>query len=196
MFIKTSEFKKLINAAYKSCGLTVGNDGEGIFVAGAFWVIWVKEDKLPNKEKAAIIELTGDLPGAGEVFKAVTKEANQYELSDNECWRIREAAEKAGVNFHVTKINIEQGFTNCRVMQVEGSNRIALINNIFNILIDGEYMVSGEESTPIGPVGVLETSKVVYWQNEVCTLAAYLRSDPEDKYEIELLQHLEKMVLH
>lgn len=61
MFLKINMFKKLIKAAWKGIGLTVGNDGEEIYLVGNHWTIWLASWEMTNKAKAAIIELTGGL---------------------------------------------------------------------------------------------------------------------------------------
>ena len=76
MFITSQGFKKLINEAYKGYGLRIGNDGEGYYISGGYWVIWIMHGWIPKKELASIIELTGEMPEPGQGFKA-TKEGNQ-----------------------------------------------------------------------------------------------------------------------
>lgn len=49
MFLKSSGFKKLINEAYKGVGLRIGNDGEGYYLSGGYWVIWVRKGHIPKK---------------------------------------------------------------------------------------------------------------------------------------------------
>ena len=70
MFFKAAVFKKLIKEAYAGIGLTIGRAEEYIFLSGGYWLIWMKKDKIPNKLKASIIELTGELPINNQVFKA------------------------------------------------------------------------------------------------------------------------------
>lgn len=79
MFITSSGFKKMINEAYKGAGLHIGNDGEGYYISGGYWVLWIKNGMIPKKELGYIIELTGELPEKGEAFKA-NKTGNQYEI--------------------------------------------------------------------------------------------------------------------
>lgn len=49
MFITSQGFKKLINEAYKGIGLSIGNDGEGYYISGGYWVIWVMHGWIPKK---------------------------------------------------------------------------------------------------------------------------------------------------
>ena len=70
MFLKISMFKGLIKSAWKGSGLTVGNDGDGIYLVGSYWSIWLARWEMTNKAKAAIIELTGGLPSEGTAYRA------------------------------------------------------------------------------------------------------------------------------
>ncbi len=49
MFITSQGFKKLINEAYKGVGLRIGNDGEGYYISGGYWVIWIMHGWIPKK---------------------------------------------------------------------------------------------------------------------------------------------------
>lgn len=68
MFIKSAGFKRLINEAYNNNGLRIGDDGNGIYICGGYWTIWVRKGYIPKKELAAIIELTGEMPEEGKGF--------------------------------------------------------------------------------------------------------------------------------
>lgn len=62
MFIKTSIFKRILKDAWKGAGLTVGKKEEMYFIQGAYWILFVYEKDFTSKNKAAVIELVGDLP--------------------------------------------------------------------------------------------------------------------------------------
>ena len=82
MFLKINTFKRLIKTAWKGMGLTVGNDGEGIYLVGNHWSIWLAKWEMTNKAKAAIIELTGGLPSEGTAYKAWEGEGVQFEMTE------------------------------------------------------------------------------------------------------------------
>ena len=82
MFLKISMFKGLIKSAWKGSGLTVGNDGDGIYLMGSYWSIWLARWEMTNKAKAAIIELTGGLPSEGTAYRAWKDQENQYEMTE------------------------------------------------------------------------------------------------------------------
>ena len=82
MFLKINTFKRLIKKAWKGMGLTVGNDGEGIYLVGGHWSIWLARIEMTNKAKAAIIELTGGLPSEGTAYRAWEGEGVQFEMTE------------------------------------------------------------------------------------------------------------------
>lgn len=69
MFLKTGELKKIMKAALKTGGLTVGNIDHHYLVCTLLWGVYVANDHASNKFKAAITELIGDLPDPGECFE-------------------------------------------------------------------------------------------------------------------------------
>ena len=79
----------MIKEAYNTVGLTVANDGDGMILVGHCWIIWMKDGMIPKKLKAAVIELTGDLPEAGEVFRAQKGAGNQYEIPREDVLELR-----------------------------------------------------------------------------------------------------------
>ncbi len=81
MFINTSIFKKLIKEAYNAYMLMVGATEYEYFISNGAWIICVNKDDFTKKEKAAVIELTGELPDIGQAFKAGKDAPNQYEIS-------------------------------------------------------------------------------------------------------------------
>lgn len=193
MFLKTTVFKKLIKSAWNGHGLTVGRNEEGIFLEGGYWIIRVKEDSLPNKEKAAIIELTGELPEEGEVFKAMKDIGNQYEIDQNEVWKIGRQKSLAENSYIRTNILLKQHNTICRVLKNEETGKCILIDEMFINLLDYEAIEWEKESEPEGPVALGEEATVLYWGNEICTLAVYTRAANVENYEPALLEAIQKI---
>lgn len=179
MFVDTGKFKKLIKKAYSTSGLTVGATEEEYFFEGGAWAIRILKENLPNKEKAAVVELAGDLPGTGEVFKAVKKEPNQYLIPENDRWDIGAAARKATETFNVTRAVYEMDGGIIRVLQHSSNNMCIPIDEVFISLIDIDALDKNTETMPQGP----KTAKggyIAYWQNNVMTLAAGIISEGED----------------
>lgn len=76
MFFKKTVLKRMLKSAYTGAGLTVGHtpetdeEEEGYYLSSGWWVLWFKAGMFPKEAKAAVIELCGELPAVGEVFKA------------------------------------------------------------------------------------------------------------------------------
>lgn len=195
MFVNASAFKKLIKESWSKEGLTMGATEEEIFLAGGAWVIRVHKTEMPNKIKAAIVELIGELPATGEVFTCYKKEATQYEVAENEYWNIRENFEDATVPLAVTKVKF-QGIKELRVLQHEKTKTCTLINDFFMQLID--YSAREDcENIPEGPVTTDASRGLIYWRNEIMTVAVCRISVHEDT-DVELsnfLKHMEMQPL-
>lgn len=174
MFIKASAFKKLIKDAWSKEGLTIGAaDGE-LFLAGGYWVIRVDRGEIPNKIKAAIIELTGELPAEDQVFTCRKGEGNQYEIAENEYWNIGERFETAKIPLTVTQVKIESSTRSIRVLKLPDTGCV-LVQDFFMELIDYSE-VEKMEGKPEGPMTTLPVG-MLYWQNEIMTIAV-CRIDP------------------
>lgn len=81
MFVHLKDFKRLLKQAYTGVGLCVARRGDDVLFGGSGWAIVTEKESMDKKQLAAVIELTGELPGKGEAFKA-TKEENQYEIGE------------------------------------------------------------------------------------------------------------------
>lgn len=172
MFIKTSVFKSLLKQAYKYGCLIVGNDGECIFVAGAYWVLQMQEKRIPNKLKAAIIELTGDLPGSGEIFRAKAGEPNQYELQYYEDYNVQSMAAAASVELTVTRSGYYNAKGSLRVLQNRTNGHLFLIDEKLIQLISVEELEE-TEGKPVGPL-LQQARQRVFWTNEIGAFCACL----------------------
>ncbi len=169
MFLNTAIFKRMVKNAFNTCGLAIGKEESGIFLEGGHWVIWIQDGCIPNKEKAALIELVGELPEQGEVFRAYKGSGNQYEINWNDAWKINENMELANQEFEVTDITIDTSKFRNRILQNKETNKIVTINEMYSDLIDYEAMDQDKETKPIGPVTV--NGAIFFWKNEVCTIA-------------------------
>lgn len=192
MFINTTAFKRLIKGAYNTIGLTVGATEKEYFFEGGTWVIRVDKEFLPNKEKAAVIELVGEMPLSGEVFKAVKKCANQYLINNNPAWDIKTEFKEAKLTFNVTKAVYELDDRIIRVLQYEKDNTCIAIDEVFIGLIDTKAIDSAKETMLEGPVA---SNNFMYWGNNVMTMAAGVIASGEDSPLTEYLQLLSNVEL-
>lgn len=194
MFLKISSFKTLLKNAWKGAGLTVGNDGEGIYLIGSYWTIWLERSQMTKKAKAAIVELTGELPAAGHVFKAWENQKNQYEMQEvydeelyhPDTWNFKIKYKDTGVRF------ADYG-KEVAVLQDENSRECLLISRLIMGMVDISSMEKMEER-PEGPLGrhdhVRKTTEI-FWQNDACTLGCMpvvVQENTKEEFIIEKLK--------
>lgn len=188
MFITSQGFKKLINEAYKGAGLNVGNDGEGYYISGGYWVIWIMHGWIPKKELASIIELTGEMPEPGEGFKA-TKAGNQYELTWHEAYAAMTHAMECEEYMEVTPMTLKyKNGQQARILQNPVNKTIVLIGERFIDIIDNTVVEYDKgEFQAEGPM-ISGKMQGIFWRNDTMALHVYPRTDDENK---ELIRHIE-----
>lgn len=191
MFVHLKDFKRLLKQAYTGVGLCVARRGDDVLLSGSDWVIATEKGSMDKKQLAAVIELTGELPGKGEAFKA-TKEGNQYEISEVH-WEMidrtdvdREKKEK----LTVTPIVLER-YPNGKAMRVlqAADGRVEVLNDRFVKAIDSASMNLDYEHEVQGPFVNHKFPKQVYWKSEATTLTAILYDQDELK-EKDILKYL------
>lgn len=153
----------------------------------------MKKDKIPNKLKASIIELTGELPINNQVFKARKGEKNDYSTDWKEAYNINFYKRSLDQEYAVTKVILEQNFTPCRLLQNEETQEIILLNQVFIDLVDKEAIDSGEECQPFGPIGLKDKKDVVLWYNDTGALVAWRRKPEAETRQQMLIEALEKI---
>lgn len=199
MFFKQTVLKRMFKAAYKGAGLTVGHmaesaeASEGYYISSGWWVMWFSADEMPKEAKTAIIELSGDLPAVGEVFKAIKGMGNQYEIEQKEIFNLPAAFKKCECRFRVTKLLGQQGDKVIRFVQEDGATRhVTAVSEIFIDLIDPKAIdYEGGEYEPIGPVTTCPTAPFMYWGNNTCYLMAGIRTPDQEDEEADFWKYLE-----
>ena len=198
MFFKSAAFKRLVNEAYKGPGLTIGHDTgpededkEGYYLSGGYWIIWIAKEWFTKKEKAAVIELCGDLPEPGEVFKAMKDYGNQYEIEQSEMYHLPEKFKQCHCYFDVTKLTMQQDTRNIRFLQETERHHVTAIGDVFMNLIDPKSIdYNNGETEPRGPVAERPEAPFLYWGNETCFLMACIRTTT-DEAELKFWKFLE-----
>lgn len=187
MFVTSAGFKRLINEAYKAAGLHIGNDGDGYYISGGYWVIWIKNGMIPKKELASIIELTGGLPEKGEAFRA-TKMGNQYEIPWREAYDAMGNAQSCDDAMEITPLILDQAWHQARILQNTDNGTIVLINERFIDMIDNT--VIDYENGETQAEGPLISGKIqgVFWRNNIMALHVYPREDEENRKLLGFLE--------
>lgn len=101
MIISSKGFKKLMRESWKENRLHVQRpDPSGIYVGGTGWFLYAKSlKKLANKDKAAIIELCGDLPDPLQGYLVGKDQNNQIEMTEAESGYNLDKADRAHEEF-------------------------------------------------------------------------------------------------
>ena len=191
MFIHLKDFKRLLKQAYTGVGLCVARRGDDVLLDGSGWVIATEKESMDKKQLAAVIELTGELPGKGEAFKA-TKEENQYEIGEVH-WGMKDrtdADREEEEKLTVTPIVLER-YPNGKAMRVlqAADGRVEALNDRFVKAIDYASMNLDYEHEVQGPFVNPKFPKQVYWKSEATTLTAILY-DKDELKEKDILEYL------
>lgn len=178
MVFNKSVFKKLIKTAYKTCGLLVANKDDRIILAGDWWMMSVEEKWFPKWGMAAVIELTGEIPAAGESFRS-TSAANQMELPNEFVLGLDENYDDRAKSdpYHDTRILNDSGVNLARYLR-SGKNVVAVNEMIMELYDPGV----GEIGEPTDAELPHVDNKWVYWNTPVCAWACGVidYTKPED----------------
>ena len=167
MFYKLPVIKKMIKNAFKAQCLVVGQTREGLlYTSGSFWILAQDIKGTPKEFKAAIIELVGDLPEPGEVFRA-GKDGCQMEIEQLETYdlpKIFGDIDETGREYDKTGICFEWGDRPLRFL-VNGSD-CALFQEILCDAPDPDGVDHGSGETDIlGPIRPMGMESMV-WHND------------------------------
>lgn len=181
MFIKTQGFKRLIQEAYKMDCLKVGRDEDGIYIAGGYWVLQVKDGLLPKAELGELIKLTGELPEIGTGFTA-SKNGNQYEIQANRYYRVIRNAEDCKDKLVITRLLINGN----RILQNESTGDCVEIQDKFVDMIDikSTEWEKGEDY-PEGPLTGEHAG--VFWKNNMMALYVMPVANQKDERLLRIL---------
>lgn len=194
MIWKLNKFKNLIKTAYNGTGLTVGKNGKDYILATQVWMMMFREEAFAKEYKAAVIEYTGELPEAGEVFLAKKGEANQYELREVNDW-IREkyvTAHKMKEVCTVTPMFMLHKGTVCRVL-VRGEQTELITSEYLDAIDHGAVDQEVGETPVVGPMQKDEDMGVVYFSNNMCYFKARTRHAALTRMEHAVLEALRQV---
>ena len=185
MFIKTSVFKRLIKTTWTSSGLTVGRRGEHYIVKCSQFVLYINEKYFKKEIKAAIIELVGELPEQGEIFKEDKEGNRQQEMALDEIWDIGNFKE-CNSKYKKTEVFLNAGGDLQRVIQDESTKEKFYIPENIVEMVSTNDMEEGERF-PEGPVG---REDFVIWRNETSTLVTRKTAGRQDTKEADVMRAL------
>lgn len=199
MFVKISELKKLMKAAYKNGSLIIGNvplnGDEGLIIAGGYWAFGIEYDHAPKELKAAVMELGGEIPYDGQCYRALS-EGNQVHIGFTDHTNPATLFKNCTYDLTITKVVI-QFLNNVRLLQNEADGHIIGINNDILKLIDLKSIdYDAGEYEPLGPK--TSAHNVVCWGNNICYLAVWpykLLDEEKDTEQKMFIKELEQISL-
>lgn len=176
MFLKLTIFKRLLKAALKGQGLTIGHIDApaiaGTYVKGSWWTVWFSEWYMPKEIKGELISICGELPDIGEAFEIQGENGeSQNTLIDQEIVDIPEIRKNCRYEYRPTRFLEEYNGMIIRYLKEDKTGSIAKVNNMALSMIDpGQIDEGSRESFPVGPVAEHVFAKYVYWYNDRCIL--------------------------
>ena len=153
-------------------------------IAGNYWQMDIKRALMPKELLAAIIELAGELPGAGERY-ICDKGGNQLEFGKP----MEINPEGCETEYIVTNVTLLSGTgTEQRILQNYGTGDIELINEVFvDLIYKAEKDLSMPE--PAGPY--CRPGMCALWDNGLMRFKAYLRHDDENEEMLKELSNVD-----
>lgn len=169
MFLNKTMFKKWIKNAFNHGGLTVGYIYDGLVISGSSWVVWIRDDDVPNWVKAAVMEYTGELPKYGCIFKAEKDSAIQYEISENPYLNLPERFMEAKIPFTVTPVVYGTNWAAYRLVQCRENQELLGVSEGLYGIIDLKELEG--DGVPMGPSSRNSQGDILIWKNESSALA-------------------------
>ena len=145
MFIANSKFKALLKEAWKNGRLRIGLDENNMYyIDGMIWHMEVPKEYLSNAIKAQIVELTGELPQAGEAYTCSETEKQELMLDVliEETWKTYEDAQTDYVEETRVSARTDGGVK--KIFQRVGGGGAYMISEAFAKCIDTSSMDEGE----------------------------------------------------
>ncbi len=170
MIFNKSVLKKLLKTAYKGGGLKVANNGGRIILAGNWWVMAMEERVFIKEGRAALVELTGQLPMLGECWKS-TSAGNQM-MMPLEFMNIDEKIKEIMKNEPFIKTDIILDTHGEKRLYKRG-NTVVCMNEIVQTLLDPEAVCNEEDDYIRGAYAEnVEDPYFLYWKTNECSFAA------------------------
>lgn len=192
MIFNKTVFKKLLKEAYKGAGLLVANKEGRIIIAGGWWVMTMEEQVFTKEGKAALVELTGQLPMQGECWRS-TSAGNQIEMPpeyiDIDGDLYDDVTSRAP--FEKTIVTID-GLYEGMARMYQKEKTVVCINEVVEMLLDPGAVQPGEDGDIVGPyTRNMVNPSMFYWYTGDCSFAAD-RLDLEKEEYKELLENMQQ----
>lgn len=177
--------------AWEGAGLTVGNDGDGIYLIGTYWSIWLESGWMSNKTKSTITEFAGELPKPGEIFKCWKNQDNQYELEEAYT-QVLYRPQQLEAEYIDTGISIKEYGAEFQILQNCNTKESVVIARHIAAMVDNNSREKEEEwvRNPAGRYNRTNKTTEIFWQNEACVLGCTQCAAHEDSKGAMLMELL------
>lgn len=145
MFIANNKFKALLKEACKNGRLRIGLDENNMYyIDGVIWHMEVPKEYLSNAIKAQIVELTGELPQAGEAYTCsqTDKQELPLEALKEGTWEVYEDAKTGYVEETRVSVRTDGGVK--KIFQGVGGDGAYMVPEEFTQCISTSSMDDGE----------------------------------------------------
>lgn len=157
--------------AYKT-KLIIGNLSGGTLITSGYWAVWLDNEYIPNKVKAAIMELAGELPAEGTIFE-ISKGmvAPQIVMDATPIRRLLSEVKEADHKLVTTPVILHNSRF-MRLLQSTCTKEMVAINEEFHLMIDKTQINYDIEGEPTGPC-CSNTISSILWYNSICIVLIY-----------------------
>ena len=183
MFLKTSQFKKMVKEKYNSGGIEIFRSESDTRIGGAYWMVVVKNGKINKENLAAIIEFVGELPREGTGAN-ISRKGNQgsFTLKDIDI----QAIDTDFVGISRITLTTSQD-ERVRLLQDDEGNIYPIYEDVLKLIDPSKIDKNLGETLPDGPF--IMKDGTIMWKNNIMALKVYPRRDNNYK---DLTDYLEK----
>jgi hypothetical protein len=165
MFIKINEFTKQMKNAYKGAGLKIGKINDGLVIYSGHWLVWIDEKHVPNKIKAAVVELMGKLPDSKVIYDISKERPEPQVCMSNGIEKILNKRKDKGSKLIETPVILTES-SDVRLYQNDNGMICALREEYKNMVDPMAIDYDTGESMPIGPCYSESFGSGLYWYND------------------------------
>ena len=195
MLVNKTILRKLMKKTFRYGGLKVANiidvdEKNYIYIGGTYWDFWCMPKFIPKEIKAAIIEITGEIPEIGNAYRA-TKEENQMLITETipSLYGLKQIMTSP---YYQTMLYQYQDDTLLNFLQDKHKGIIAINSAFTDMISEGtDDIMYGEGECDETGVYAADDCNTVLWTNNTGGLRAHAHYPSDMTGEKELWTSLE-----
>lgn len=180
MFIKAAGFKKLMKDAWSRGLLFVSKQADELLIYGGSWMWCGQIGTIPNKVKAALVELTGEFPETNQSFKSGKNQHNQYEFTETIPWDRVDLLFDLYANENAHEISetrvLLESISGGQYRVYRNKEDILMIPEVYSSILSNTEIMEDMEYVFEGPFVAKFTdiqARMVFWSNSSSILACF-----------------------